>query len=55
RQEAIERMKRALSEYVIEGVHTTIPFHQKLLNHPVFIKGEVTTGFLETYGDIMEE
>ena len=55
RQEAIERMTRALSEFVIEGVHTTIPFHQKLLNHPVFVKGEVTTVFLENYCDIMEE
>ncbi|MBP2637328.1 MAG: acetyl-CoA carboxylase, biotin carboxylase [Firmicutes bacterium] len=47
RQEAIARMKRALDECTIEGVKTTIPFHQKLLAHEMFIKGQVTTGFLE--------
>jgi acetyl-CoA carboxylase biotin carboxylase subunit len=53
RQEAIARMKRALSEFVVEGVHTTIPFHQKLLEHDVFIGGEFNTKFLETY-DVMK-
>lgn len=55
RAEAITRMQRALGEFVIEGVYTTIPFHQKLLGHSMFAKGEVTTGFLETYGDILLE
>ncbi|GAA3322141.1 hypothetical protein GCM10020331_040820 [Ectobacillus funiculus] len=39
REEAIAKMKRALSEFVIEGVHTTIPFHLQLLDHPDFCKG----------------
>jgi acetyl-CoA carboxylase biotin carboxylase subunit len=49
RQEAIQRMKRALDEFVIEGVSTTIPFHQKLLNHEMFIIGNFNTKFLETH------
>ncbi|AKF95299.1 acetyl-CoA carboxylase biotin carboxylase subunit [Brevibacillus laterosporus] len=49
REEAIERMKRALQELMIEGVHTTIPFHLKLLEHEVFISGQFDTKFLETY------
>jgi acetyl-CoA carboxylase biotin carboxylase subunit len=47
RDEAIARMKRALSETVIEGVHTTIPFLQAVMDHPAFIAGEVDTKFLE--------
>ena len=42
-------MKRALEEFVIEGVKTTIPFHQKLMNHPDYIKGEYTTKFMEEF------
>ncbi|CAM3242480.1 acetyl-CoA carboxylase biotin carboxylase subunit [Sporolactobacillus spathodeae] len=49
REDAIATMKRALGEYVIEGIHTTIPFHQKLLQHPVFVSGNFNTKFLETY------
>lgn len=49
REEAIERMKRALQEFMIEGVYTTIPFHLKLLEHEVFISGQFDTKFLETY------
>ncbi|AYB38835.1 acetyl-CoA carboxylase biotin carboxylase subunit [Brevibacillus laterosporus] len=49
REEAIERMKRALQEFMIEGVHTTIPFHLKLLEHEVFTGGQFDTKFLETY------
>ncbi|TFD97554.1 acetyl-CoA carboxylase biotin carboxylase subunit [Jeotgalibacillus salarius] len=52
REEAIAKMKRALSEFVIEGVHTTIPFHLKLLSHDVFTGGDFNTKFLEKY-DIM--
>ena len=52
RDEAISRMKRSLSEFVIEGIHTTIPFHLKLLNHEKFIEGEFNTKFLELY-DVM--
>ncbi|MFS0822795.1 acetyl-CoA carboxylase biotin carboxylase subunit [Bacillus sp. 1P02SD] len=49
REEAIARMKRALSEFVIEGVHTTIPFHYKLMNHEKFVGGDFNTKFLELY------
>lgn len=52
REEAIDKMKRALSEFVIEGVHTTIPFHLKLLQHEQFVAGEFNTKFLEIY-DVM--
>jgi acetyl-CoA carboxylase biotin carboxylase subunit len=47
RTEAIARMKRALSEFAIEGVKTTIPFHLKLLDHPGFIDGHHDIKFLE--------
>ena len=49
RREAIDTMSRALSEYVIEGVKTTIPFHQQLMRNEDFIKGNFTTKFLETF------
>ncbi|RXZ78267.1 acetyl-CoA carboxylase biotin carboxylase subunit [Paenibacillaceae bacterium] len=49
REEAISRMKRALSEFALEGIKTTIPFHIKLLNHPKFIKGDFDIKFLEEY------
>ncbi|MBU8788808.1 MULTISPECIES: acetyl-CoA carboxylase biotin carboxylase subunit [Bacillus] len=52
RDEAVSRMKRALSEFVIEGIHTTIPFHLKLLDHETFVSGEFNTKFLEIY-DVM--
>ncbi len=47
REEALARLKRALEEFVIEGVKTTIPFHQKLIAHPDFISGNFDTGFLD--------
>ena len=47
RDEAIARMKRALSEFYIEGIRTTIPFHQKVLENPVFLSGDFNTKFLE--------
>jgi acetyl-CoA carboxylase biotin carboxylase subunit len=49
REEAINTMSRALSEYVIEGVKTTIPFHQQLMKDENFRKGNFTTKFLETF------
>lgn len=49
REEAIARMKRALSEFAIEGIKTTIPFHLKLLNHPLFVKGDFDIKFLEEH------
>lgn len=49
RNEAIDRMKRALGEFVVEGITTTIPFHLKVLEHEVFVSGHFDTKFLETY------
>ncbi len=49
REEVISTMKRALEEFVIEGVKTTIPFHLKLLQDENFIKGKYTTKFMETF------
>ncbi|MBD8003531.1 acetyl-CoA carboxylase biotin carboxylase subunit [Bacillus norwichensis] len=49
REEAIARMKRALEEFIIEGVHTTIPFHLKLLENETFVSGDFNTKFLELH------
>ncbi|MEN9964793.1 MAG: acetyl-CoA carboxylase biotin carboxylase subunit [Bacteroidota bacterium] len=49
REEAIDTMHRALSEYVIEGIKTTIPFHLQLMQNEDFRKGNFTTKFLETF------
>lgn len=49
REEAVAKMKRALDEFVIEGVFTTIPFHSKLMDHEVFKSGDFNTKFLEKY------
>jgi acetyl-CoA carboxylase biotin carboxylase subunit len=49
REEAIKKMKRALGEYIIEGIKTTIPFHQKLMEDEKFVKGEFTTSFMDTF------
>ncbi|MCC6250943.1 MAG: acetyl-CoA carboxylase biotin carboxylase subunit [Bacteroidia bacterium] len=49
RDEAINKMYRALSEFVIEGVKTTIPFHLKLMQDPKYIEGEYTTKFMESF------
>lgn len=49
REEAIERMKRALTEFTIEGIDTTIPFHLKVLDNEYFKKGVIYTNFIETH------
>tara|TARA_A100001011_G_scaffold162951_2_gene171505 strand:+ start:2480 stop:3820 length:1341 start_codon:yes stop_codon:yes gene_type:complete len=49
REEAINKMKRALEEFIIEGVKTTIPFHLKLMSDPNYIAGNYTTKFMETF------
>tara|TARA_B100000902_G_scaffold399064_1_gene468226 strand:- start:21675 stop:23012 length:1338 start_codon:yes stop_codon:yes gene_type:complete len=49
REEAIQKMERALSEFVIEGIKTTIPFHQKLMQDEDFRKGNYTTKFMENF------
>jgi acetyl-CoA carboxylase biotin carboxylase subunit len=47
RGEAIARMARALEEIVIEGIATTIPFHRKIMTHPKFAQGDISTNFIE--------
>lgn len=49
REEAIKKMERALSEYIIEGVKSTIPFHQQLMQNEDFRSGNFTTKFMETF------
>jgi len=49
REEAIQKMQRALDEFIVEGVKTTIPFHQKLMRNEKFRKGDFTTKFLEEW------
>ena len=49
REEAIHKMKRALDEFVIEGIKTTIPFHRQLMDHPEYIAGNYTTKFMEDF------
>ena len=49
REEAISKMKRALDEFVIEGIKTTIPFHQKLMQNKAFKEGKYTTKFMDDF------
>src|SRR6056297_181664 len=49
REEAINKMKRALDEFVIEGVKTTIPFHRQLMEHPDYLAGNYTTAFMDDF------
>ncbi|BFU91778.1 MAG: acetyl-CoA carboxylase, biotin carboxylase subunit [Nitrospira sp.] len=49
RQESVARMKRALGEFIIEGIKTTIPLHRRILDDPDFQKGHVSTTFLERF------
>jgi acetyl-CoA carboxylase biotin carboxylase subunit len=51
RTDAIMRMKRALNEFIIEGVKTTIPMHIKILDDPQFQKGDISTKFMERYNN----
>ena len=53
REEAISKMKRALDEFVIEGIATTLPFHRQLMDHPDYIAGNYTTKFMEDF--VMDE
>jgi acetyl-CoA carboxylase, biotin carboxylase subunit len=53
RAQAIARMLRALDEFVIEGVKTTIPLHKRVLRHPMFAKGTYTTKFLEENPELL--
>jgi len=49
REEAISKMKRALDEFYIEGIKTTIPFHRQLMDEPDYVAGNYTTAFMETF------
>jgi len=49
REEAINKMKRALDEFYIEGIKTTIPFHRQLMEEPEYIAGNYTTAFMDTF------
>jgi acetyl-CoA carboxylase biotin carboxylase subunit len=47
REDAIRRMRRAVSEYKVLGIQTTLPFFQRVLRHPAFVAGEIDTSFVE--------
>lgn len=49
REEAISKMRRALDEFIIEGIKTTIPFHRQLMDDPHYIAGDYTTAFMDTF------
>ena len=49
REEAISKMRRALDEFVIEGIKTTIPFHRQLMDDPRYIAGDYTTAFMDSF------
>jgi acetyl-CoA carboxylase biotin carboxylase subunit len=49
REEAINKMKRALDEFYIEGIKTTIPFHRQLMDEPDYVAGNYTTAFMESF------
>jgi acetyl-CoA carboxylase, biotin carboxylase subunit len=55
RQNAIFRMRRALSEYLIRGVKTTIPFQQRIMHDPDFVRGTYHTGFVARLLDASDE
>lgn len=49
RDEAIARMSRALDEFIVMGIKTTIPFHKQVMHDPVFRSGEFDTSFLDSF------
>jgi acetyl-CoA carboxylase biotin carboxylase subunit len=55
RAEAIIKMRRALDEFIIEGIHTTIPFHKKVMSNPEFITGNYDTNFVEKINGNIQE
>jgi len=55
RTEAVARMQRALGMFVVEGIYTSIPLHQRILKHPEFIAGRIDTGFLLRHGFVGEK
>ncbi len=54
REDCIKKMQRALDEFIVEGIKTTVPFHQRLMRDPAFRAGNFTTKFLDTF-DLSEE
>jgi pyruvate carboxylase subunit A len=55
REEAIARMRRALYEYIITGIQTNIPFHKAVMENPRFVKGELSTHFIETETTLLDD
>jgi len=53
REEALQKMRRALSEYVVTGIQTNLPFHLRLMRHPEFVAGDYDTGFIERHRDAL--
>ena len=53
REQAVERMRRALGEYVVAGIRTNIPFHLALTSHPDFVAGKYDTGFIGQHRDVL--
>jgi acetyl-CoA carboxylase biotin carboxylase subunit len=51
REEALQKMSGALAEFTVEGIHTTIPFHQRVMQNEVFQSGLYDTGFIEKHYD----
>jgi len=54
RPEAMDKLERALDEFIVEGIKTTIPFHQQLLDNENFRKGVYTTKFMEDFELVAE-
>ena len=55
RRKAIEKMKYALEEFIIEGIPTTISYHKKIFSHPDFIAGNFDTSFIQKLSDSRKE
>jgi len=53
RAQAIERMRRALGEYVVSGIRTNLSFHERLVEHPEFISGQYDTGFIDRNKEVL--
>jgi acetyl-CoA carboxylase biotin carboxylase subunit len=53
RERAVQRMRRALREYVVTGIRTNLAFHDKLFTHPDFVAGRYDTGFLDRHKEVL--
>lgn len=51
REEAIQKMRSALGEFIVQGVDTNLDFQYEIINHPKFISGDIDTGFIESIKD----